>query len=283
MPSPLEIRYFGWSGVALLGAGGAVAVDPFGEAASWAALPAGRAAICLTHGHPEHCGSARGLLASAGPERLAGTHLVSSPQVVRHVNRGGPLGAGQVHSLEARQRVAVGALRISTFSWAHLPLLPPESLRAKGTYAISLLRHPVAAVRIGLAGARLPMRAPYLGFHVTFADGRTVLDYAEGLHRLTDPREVAAVAAELPAETLLFAVEPEDVEAIPRWLEVLGPREVVLYEAHRPWRELFELPYVDLDRYATELQARFPGMVVHALREPGQRLHGALPAPRPER
>ncbi|MEZ4588372.1 MAG: MBL fold metallo-hydrolase [Gemmatimonadales bacterium] len=269
---PLEIRYFGWSGVALVGAGGTVAVDPFGEAATWATLPEGNTVICLTHGHPEHCGTARELLSRADPARLAGTHLVSSPQVVRHVNRGDWLEVGQVHALPARRHVSVGSLRIATFAWTHLPLLPPESLRAKAAYATSLLRHPIEALRIGLAGARLPMRAPYLGFHVTFADGRTVLNYAEGLHRLTDPGEVAAVAAELPADTLLLAVEPEDIEAIPRWLEILRPREVALYEAHRPWRELFELPYVDLDRYAVDLQSRSPKTIVRALREPGQRL-----------
>lgn len=267
----LEIRYLGWSGVVVSGAGGVVAVDPFGEAASWDALPAGNTVICLTHGHPEHCGSARALLAGAEPGRLGSTHVVSSPQVTRHVARDRVLGPEHLHAVSAGESLRIDSLRISTFAWTHLPLLPPESLRAKAEYAVSLLRHPLEAVRIGLAGARLPMRAPNLGFHVAFADGRTVLNYAEGLHRLTDPDEVAAVADRLWAQTLLFAVEPEDVEAIPRWLEVLHPLEAVLYEAHRPWRELFGLPHVDLDRYAAELHARFPRIAVRTLSEPGQR------------
>jgi hypothetical protein len=269
---PLEIRYLGWSGVVVSGAGGSVAIDPFGEAAGWDALPAGDTAICLTHGHPEHCGSARALLADAEPGRLASTHLVSSAPVTRHVARDRRLEAGRVHALVPGQSLRAGPVRISTFAWKHLPLLPPESPRAKAEYAVSLMRHPVEAARIGLADARLPLRAPYLGFHVAFADDRTVLDYAEGLHRLTDPDEVAAVADRHPAQTLLFAVEPEDVEAIPGWLEILRPPEVVLYEAHRPWRELFGLPYVDLDRYAAELRARFPGIVVGSLHEAGERL-----------
>lgn len=275
MASPPEVRYLGWSGVVLAGAGGVVAVDPFGEAAGWNALPEGDTVICLTHGHPEHCGSARALLADAEPGRLAATHLVSSPPVTRHVARDRALGTENVHAVSAGQDLGVGSLQVSTFAWAHLPLLPPESLRAKADYAASLLRHPVAAARIGIAGARLPMRAPNLGFHVTFADGCTVLDYAEGLHRLTDPAEVAAVAERLWAQMLLFAVEPEDVEAIPGWLEVLRPQEAVLYEAHRPWRELFGLPFVELDGYTAELRARFPRMTVRALREPGQRLAGS--------
>lgn len=270
--SPPEIRYFGWSGIALVGAGGVVLVDPFGEAARWDGLPAGTTVVCLTHGHPEHCGSARALLAGAGPGRLASTHLVSSPQVTRHVARGRAPDGARIHPVAANRRLALDSLRISTFAWSHLPLLPPESLRAKAEYAACLLRHPVEAARIGLAGARLPLRAPYLGFHVTFADGRTVLDYAEGLHRLTDPEEVAAVADRHAAQTLLFAVEPEDVAAIPGWLEILRPPEVVIYEAHRPWRELFGLPYVDLDRFAARLRLRFPEITVATLREAGERL-----------
>ncbi|HWB68944.1 MAG TPA: MBL fold metallo-hydrolase [Solirubrobacterales bacterium] len=275
MAPPLEIRYLGWSGVVLVGAGGVVAIDPFGEGARWDALPEGTTAICLTHGHPEHCGSARALLVKAEAQRLASTHLVSSPQVTRHVAPGRLLAPERVHAVAARQRLRIDSLRVSTFAWSHLPLLPPESLRAKAGYAASLLRHPVAAARIGLAGARLPLRAPYLGFHVTFADGRTVLNYAEGLHRMTDPGEVSAVADRLAAATLLFAVEPEDVEAIPRWLDVLRPREAVLYEAHRPWRELFGLPHLDLEHYAAQLRARFPTIAVRALCEVGDL---ALPA-----
>jgi len=272
MPESLEIRYFGWSGVALLGAGGTVTVDLFGDTARLDTLPPATTVLCLTHGHPEHCGSTRALLGAARPEQLARTHLLSSPPVVRHVARGGLLAPERIHALGAGEDIEIEALRISTFAWRHLPLLPPESMRAKGEYAASLLRHPLEALRIGLAGVRLPMRAPYLGFHVTFADGQTVLNYSEGLHRLTDAREVDTVARQLWARTLLLAVEPEDVVAIPWWLERLNPEQVVIYEAHRPWRELFGLPHVELDEYAAELRTRLPETQVATLTEPGQRL-----------
>ncbi|MDE3132299.1 MAG: hypothetical protein KGL16_14205, partial [Acidobacteriota bacterium] len=84
--------------------------------------------------------------------------------------------------------------------------------------------------------------------------------------------EVAAVAERLPAETLLFAVEPEDVDAIPRWVEMLRPQTAVVYEAHRPWRELFRLPHLELDAYAARLGRLIPSVSFHALTEPGQRL-----------
>jgi hypothetical protein len=52
-------------------------------------------------------------------------------------------------------------------------------------------------------------------------------------------------------------VEPQDVLVIPRWIELLSPTTVILYEAHRPWREMFDLPYVDLEEYAAKLAERF--------------------------
>jgi len=92
----------------------------------------------------------------------------------------------------------------------------------------------------------------------------------EEYERLTEEAEVAQVARMLPAETLLCAVEPEDRAAIPDWLERLRPRRVLLYEAHRPWRELFGLPYLDLGAYARELAGRLADMEFIALEQVGQ-------------
>ncbi len=269
----MEIRYFGWSGVTIQQADVLVGFDLFGDAVTWEIADDTAATIlCLTHGHPEHCGSLRHFLTvpEARPH-LATTHLVSSPDVVRHITRGGVLPPDRAHSVSDGESTTIGSVQVMAFTWQHLPLLPP-GIGPKIAYAAHLLSHPIELVRIGLGGLGLPMNAPTLGFHITFPDGSTVLNYAEGLHRLTDPHEVESVARTLPAEVLLFAVEPEDVDAIPGWLEILHPSRVYLYEAHRPWRELFRLPYLDLDVYAEELSARFPEMQFSALTRPGQRI-----------
>ncbi|MBI5566381.1 MAG: hypothetical protein HY870_15890 [Chloroflexi bacterium] len=266
----MEVHYFGWSGVALRHADTLIGFDLFGEAVTWAGLAAATTTIlCVTHGHPEHCGSLRQLL-SDRDARLDRTHVISSPAVIDHVTRGVQMPAGHLHPIEKANALALDGVRVTTFAWKHMPLLPP-GLGGKINYAAHVLCRPLTLARIAAGGWRLPLSAPMLGFHVAFADGFTVSNYAEGLHRLTDRREVEAVAQRLRADVLLFAVEPEDVEVLPRWIEILSPSTVLLYEAHRPWREAFRLPYVDLDGYAAELARRFRAIQFGSLHTMGVR------------
>jgi hypothetical protein len=266
----MDVHYFGWSGVALQQGETLIGFDLFGEAVTWDALPATSTTIlCVTHGHPEHCGSLRQLLSDRAA-RLDRTHVVSSPAVIDHVTRNVAVPAANLHPIEKNGVLALDGVRITAFEWKHMPLLPP-GIDRKLDYAAHVLRHPIELARVGTSGLRLPMRAPMLGFHVAFTNGPRMLNYAEGLHRLTDPCEVETTAQRLPADVLLFAVEPEDVDVIPRWIELLSPSTVVLYEAHRPWREMFVLPYVNLDDYAAKLVTRFHQIQFIPLITPGAR------------
>lgn len=276
-PLTTEIQYFGWSGIAFRHADAVVGFDLFGDAVQWADLRAGSTLLCATHGHPEHCGSLRHLLRTAPRSDASRVHLISSPPVVAYVIRRVPLPGGNVHAVEAGRSVTVQGIRITAFSWRHMPLLPP-GFRPKIDYLASLARRPVHFLRIGLDGLRRPLWAPKLGYHVRFPDGSTAVNYSEGLHRLTDAGEVKTVARALPAKTLVFAVEPEDLETIPRWVDILRPSNLFLYEPHRPWRELFRLPYADLSAFAERLSERFPATRVEALMHAGQTVRLERPA-----
>jgi len=267
----MRIRYFGWSGVAVEHAETLVAIDLAGEKVGWGALNGARTVVlCATHGHPDHLGTYRKLLADPeARDHVDRTHFVASRPVVDHVEKRSVLPGERLHVSEPGDELRFGEVRLRPFTWRHLPLLPP-GIWEKADYLVQLMRRPVSLARIAVTGLRLPMRAPTHGFHVTYSDGCTVLDYGEGLHRKTDPVEVREVARRLPANVLLFAVEPEEVEALPRWIEILDPSTVLIYEAHRPWRELFDLPYVDLEEFAADLARLFPERSVHALVEPGR-------------
>lgn len=266
----MQIQYFGWSGIALLHDNTVIGFDLYGEKVTWNAFTEDQPIIlCLTHGHPEHAGSLEAFLKAPEARRhLPNVHLISSPDVVKHINRHGILASDNVHPVHDGESVTIDGIKITSFTWVHMPLLPP-GLRDKVEYILQLILHPLDLLRIGTSALRLPMNAPQLGFHIAYPDGTTVLNYSEGVHRLTDPREVQQVAEKLPADLLFFAVEPDDVKAIPRWVEMLAPKEVYLYEAHRPWRDLFHLPFIDVRDYARELSKGFPQITFDALVVPG--------------
>ena len=267
----MKIQYYNWSGITLQHSNTLIGFDLFGDAVSADVLRQEPTVIlCLTHGHPEHAGSLQALLESPDARPcLRNVHLISSPDVVQHINRHGILPPENVHPVRNGERVTIAGVTVTAFSWVHMPLLPP-GLRHKIDYILQLAIHPVDLIRIGTSGLRLPMNAQQLGFHIAYPDGKTVLNYSEGVHRLTDAREVEQVAQNLPARIVLFAVEPDDAQAIPRWVEMLAPKEVYLYEAHRPWRDLFHLPFIDLNDYARKLSERFGAIAFTALTSAGQ-------------
>ncbi len=267
----MQIHYFGWSGVTLRHEDTLIGFDLFGDAVTWDTLKGNRVTVlCLTHGHPEHAGSLRALLeAPEARPHLANIHLISSPDVIHYINRHNVLAPENVHPVKDSESVTIEGVKVTVFTWVHMPLLPP-GLREKLEYIFQLLIHPIDLIRIGTLGLSLPMNAPQLGFHITYPDSTTVLNYSEGVHRLTNSGEVEHVAHKLPMDMLFFAVEPDDAEIIPRWVEMLAPREVYIYEAHRPWRDTFHLPFIDLNKYAIELSERFRTMTFSAMTKVGQ-------------
>lgn len=226
--------------------------------------------FCLTNGHPEHAGSLQSFPES--PEsrpHLPSVHLISSADVIRHINRNGILPPENVHPVGEVNGVTIAGVVVTEFQWVHMPLFPP-GLRENTKQVFQHLTHPVKLVRIGMLGLSLPKNAPQLGFHIAFPDGTSVLNYSEGVHRHTNAAEVERVAQNHPAGTLVFAVEPGDAEAIPRWVESPDSKVVYFYEVHQPWRDMFHLPYLDLDRFAQKMSTRFPAKTFRALMESGE-------------
>lgn len=261
----MEIEYHGWSGVSLDFDAAAVGFD-LGAGTASALEPEDESILCVTHGHPDHCGLLQER-AEAG-EVFSGT-VISSPAVVDHFASRGVVDPERAVAADRFDTFRLRGVRISTFLWEHMPLLPP-GIVDKGTYLGHILSRPLSAVDVVTSGLGLPLFGPTLGFYVEPPDEPSVLNYAEGLHRLTDPTEVESVGERFPdPDVLLSAVEPEDTDAVPRWIADLNPSRAFIYEAHRPWREQFGLEAVDLADYADALTRDLEGIRVEALVEPG--------------
>ena len=243
----MEVRYHGWSGVELVGEEVRIGFDlPYEAVEEWTRIDA-PAALCVTHGHPDHCGLLTRL--ERREETDLGFDLVA-PKVVaerfRHLWAGGP---NRVRHSGFGDYGEVGPVTIERFYWQHLPLVPAEPGRA-ARFASRLLAHPVELLKIGRAALQLPLSSPMHGYVVEWPEGPTVVNYAEGLHDETTEGELEYVAETWEPDVVLAAVEPEHAVAVRRCLDRLDPREAYLYEAHRPWRETFGLPLVDLEEFA---------------------------------
>ena len=275
----MELQYFGWSSLVVRCCDVSVGFDVSGGRAVADALRAAATAVlCVTHGHPDHVAGTRRLMNTGrGDRRLSGLHLVSSAPIIGCVSAGNRRADITCHPLCDREAISVNGVRLTAFCWTHAPLLP-AGLGPKLAYVTRFAHRPVDAIGIVHSTVGLPLRAPTLGFHVRFPCGFSLINYAEGLHHRTDPCEVEAVASETRAEMALFAVEPEDVACLPQWADLLSVRWVVLYEAHRPWRERFGLPTVDLHACAHWLSSRFPQVRVDTLGVPGQTIADRGPA-----
>ena len=243
-----RLVWLGWSGFLVTGPGGAALyIDP----PAGTTFPADRAAhILITHGHPEHVEGTRAHLRN--PARTQPVEVAAGAGVCRHLRRHARHPADRLRVCAPQEHFELAGFGVDVFSWHHMPLLPP-GLGPKLAHLRALASRPGRALRIVLDGIRGPWPFPMLGFRIVPPGGERILVYGEGLHRMASADVVAAVGRELPADVLLAAVEPEDVDSLPELIARAGARQVALYEAHRPWREGFGMPLADLDALAAVL------------------------------
>jgi len=244
----VRLTWLGWSGFRLDAPGAAALyVDPPGGTHF---APERPAHILITHGHPEHV---QGTLDHVrDPERRAAVVVAAGAGVCRRLRACARQEADRFLVCAPQWRFELGGFDIDVFSWRHMPLLPP-GWDAKLRHLRALASRPGLAARVLLAGLRGPWPWPMLGFRVARPGCPRILVYGEGLHRHAGAQAVAYVSRLLPADLLLAAVEPEDVDDLPDLVAHIDTPDVALYQAHQPWREAFGMPLADLDELAAVL------------------------------
>ncbi len=242
-PLAQQMTYLGWSGFQFnISENCHIFIDPpkgtvFSEKAD--------IIIFITHGHPEHLGGTYDHVRTAGQGR--DTTIIASRVVSGYLAKKCCRDGVNFITVKAGQKSTLPPdIAFEVFSWRHMPLLPP-GFGAAVRHMVHILRGlPLAwrIIRMSLAGPR--GAGDMLGYLLRLPGDRNIIIYGEGLHRHTHIGDVRAIGRTAPGATLLVATEPEDIAELPGLVVASGAACAILYEPHRPWRDMFELPHADL-------------------------------------
>lgn len=211
--------------------------------------------IFITHGHPEHLGGTIDYLRGISMGQI--TTIIASDTVCQFLSKECRrtkvdfinVTPGQKHTL-------VTDISFEVFQWQHMPLLPP-GLRAAARHILHILRRLPTAwriIRMSLHGPKGP--GEMLGYLLRLPEGANIIVYGEGLHRRSCTEDVAAIGRKIPGAVLMVASEPEDFAKLPQLVAASGAAQAILYEPHRLWRDMFNLPHADLPALQKEMSAK---------------------------
>jgi len=201
--------------------------------------------IFITHGHPEHLGGSLSHVRAASEAKR--TTIVASETVCRYLRQQCRRGMIEFIPVTSGQKLDLPHdISFEVFAWQHMPLLPP-GLGAAVRHITHIIRRFPAAWRI----IRMSLKGPsgagdMLGYLLRLSGNKNIIIYGEGMHRRCRAGDVAAIGDKMPGATLLVASEPEDLGKLPELVLATGAFEAILYEPHRPWRDIFDLPHTDL-------------------------------------
>jgi L-ascorbate metabolism protein UlaG (beta-lactamase superfamily) len=259
-----RIRYFGWSGLSIETAGGALFFDPFYRpycGASWFGLENFTRAkyICVTHGHEEHF-----LDVPVIAER-AGAIVIGAPSVCRFLRRRHRFGVAQLRVIDpdGGEPLALPGFTIAAFRWQHRDINLWKAL-SKAVFHGN-------ATQLAWAwssATRAPFYAPYTGFHVTLPDGLTVMNYNEGFNSKMTEAEIRALAARFRTDVLLAGMQLHFIEDVVRGVAALQPKIVILYPPHDKFHAMMGASSAPWAAFARAVRERFPAVTVH-IAEPG--------------
>lgn len=246
-----QIEYLGWSGFRItLYDGAEIYVDP----PKGTKFPDQDLLILITHGHPEHLGGTLDHVRDMASDQQ--TTIVASKTVCRYLDkecRSAKVNFNPTEPLEVS--MLSGGVRITSFEWHHMPLLPPGFIAPiRHTWHILKgFKHTWNILKMSLKG---PKGAGVMLGYALNINGESIIIYGEGLHRHCNAADVTFIGAIAPASTILVASEPEDIDDLPALVAASGAAKAIVYEPHRPWRDLYQLPHIDLEKLQQKINDR---------------------------
>lgn len=257
-----DIRYFGWSSLAIRTPDFSLLFDPFYRRycdVQWFGAedlcPADY--IAVTHGHEEHFVDVPELA------RLSGAMVIGPDKVVNFLRRKNRITSRQLKPLNAGESDELSHFRIDAFGWQHRDVNLFKSIPA------ALLRGNFSRLLWAWNGmTKSPFLAPYTGYRLTLPDGTTILNYNEGFNTKMTEHEIEALGASARTDILLGGMQLNFTEDIRRGVKALDPRLVLLYPPHDRLHALWNVPSSPWEDFAAAARDAAPNATVIVL-EPG--------------
>lgn len=263
MPETDFVKYYGWSAIELRVRGKSIFFDPFYRpycGAHWFEQRDFDHAdvVCVTHGHEEH------FLDVPHVVRNTGAKVVATPAVCRFLERRSKIPATQLLPTEWSAKVRVVDVEIGLFPWKHRDINLVKAM-SKAVFKGN-------ATQLSWAwssATNAPFYAGYTGFHLTLADGMTVLNYNEGFNTKTTEADLQQLHRDYPrVDVLLAGMQLNFIGDVVRGVQLLGPKVVFLYPPHEKFHEMMEVTSAPWADFASAVRRACPQVQV-VVAEPG--------------
>lgn len=252
MNSQAEIRYFGWSALAVATPTHTLFFDPFYRSycgADWFSMAdfADADYIAVTHGHEEH------FLDVPEVAKRTGALVIGPAAATRFLRRRHKLPASQILTADPNQSVAVPGFKIETFDWKH------RDINLYSSVTKALLRGNTTQLAWAWSSAtRAPFYAPYTGYVLTLPGGLTIMNYSEGFNTKMTDREIQDLGRRFRIDVLLGGMQLNFVDDVRRGVAALQPRMVLLYPPHERFHEMMGATSRPWSEFVAAAQAASP-------------------------
>ncbi len=255
-----NIRYFGWSSLAIRTPDFTLLFDPFYRKycnVQWFEAedlcPADY--IAVTHGHEEH------FVDVPDVARLSRATVVGPDKVVNFLQRKNHLDPKQLKSLNAGETVELPSCRLDAFGWQHRDVNLFKSIPAE------VLRGNFSRLLWAWNGVtKSPFSAPYTGYRITLADGTTILNYNEGFNTKMSDREIKTLGDDKKTDILLGGMQLHFTDDVRRGVKALNPKLVLLYPPHDRLHKLWNVPSSPWEDFAAAAREAAPNATVIVLK-----------------
>jgi L-ascorbate metabolism protein UlaG (beta-lactamase superfamily) len=248
------IKYYGWSGLSIETADGALFFDPFYRpycGAEWfhAEDFAHARYICATHGHEEH------FLDVPLIAKSTGATVIGAPSLCNFLRRRNKVDPALLKSIDPKkyEQVELPGFKVTALPWKHRDINLYKAL-TKAVFHGN-------ATQLSWAwssATNAPFYSPYTGFHVELRDGTTVLNYNEGFNTKMTDAEAQDLGKRFRTDILLAGMQLFFVDDVVRGVAGIQPKVVILYPPHEKFHAMMGATSAPWTDFADAVKNRFP-------------------------